>query len=433
MASHGSLLSSADHQVLQEHHISEARRNFAIIQEQNPRQLLPLELLERKPLLSSIGADNQNQEPFLSSTKLDPPALRGAPPQNLPQHPLPQPPSLPIKQPLQNHDTSSNVEAKQAPSNVNVKQLSASVATAHHDIKPQAIAISSSPQSSAVHSASFKSGMPEKPTIFVSIAAYREQRGARTIASAFANAKYPERLFIGLYQQRNPDEDPDGLDFDLYCAETVDAETRNTNAALCRYGPTHVTKEELHWTKSEGPCVARAMAEQMYNGQDFVFQIDAHSTFVNDWDEMMLRMWSQTNNEYAVLSGYPRSEGQMTQSLKSFRNLAMICTARMLDWSVRHMLKNTAGDSPMRPHPVRTPYFGAGLVFSKAHRLAAVPYDPYLHYLFDGEEFDMAMRLFTSGYDIYAPNETPLFHFYSSPAENKRMGIAKFWVSRTQY
>ena len=107
MASHGSLLSSADHQVLQEHHISEARRNFAIIQEQNPLQLLPL--LERKPLLSSIGADNQNQEPFLSSTKLDPPALRGAPPQNLRQPPLPQPPSLPIKQSLQNHDTSSNM------------------------------------------------------------------------------------------------------------------------------------------------------------------------------------------------------------------------------------------------------------------------------------------------------------------------------------
>ena len=266
--------------------------------------------------------------------------------------------------------------------------------------------------------------MPESPTIFMSIAAYREQRGARTIASAFANAKYPQRLFVGLYQQRDPDKDPDGLNFTDYCHDPPKWEQ---NAALCTYGPTHTSKVEVHWTQSEGPCVARAKAEQMYGGQDFVFQIDAHSTFVPDWDAMMLRMWAQTNNEFAVLSGYPRSEGQLGQS--NFRNLPMICTARMLDWSVRDMLKNTAGDSPMRPHPVRTPYFGAGLVFSKGHRLAAVPYDPYLHYLFDGEEFDMAMRLFTSGYDIYAPNETPLFHIYSSPAENKRMGIAKFWVS----
>ena len=37
----------------------------------------------------------------------------------------------------------------------------------------------------------------------------------------------------------------------------------------------------------------------------------------------------------------------------------------MLDWSCRDMLKNNPGFSPMRKEPVRTPYFGAGLVFSR--------------------------------------------------------------------
>jgi hypothetical protein len=171
--------------------------------------------------------------------------------------------------------------------------------------------------------------------------------------------------------------------------------------------------------------VARANAEMMFGGQDFAMQIDSHSTFVQDWDEMMINMWAKTGNEYAVLSGYPRSEGEMGRS--SYNNIPMICTAQMLDWSVRDMLKNTPGFSAMRPHPVRTPYFGAGLVFARGHRLKAVPYDPHLHYLFDGEEFDMAMRLFTHGYDVYAPNETPLYHFYSSPEMNKKMGIQKFW------
>jgi len=186
-----------------------------------------------------------------------------------------------------------------------------------------------------------------------------------------------------------------------------------------------VSKVELHWTESQGPCVARAEAERMYSGQEFAMQIDSHSTFVPEWDEMMLRMWAQTSNEFAVLSGYPRSEGEMGRG--KFNNVPMICEAHMLDWSVRDMLKNTPGFSPMRPSPVRTPYFGAGLVFAKAHRLKSVAYDPHLHYLFDGEEFDMAMRLFTNGYDVYAPNETPLFHFYSSPQQNKKMGIQKFW------
>ena len=38
-------------------------------------------------------------------------------------------------------------------------------------------------------------------SIFLIIAAYREQRGARGIASAFANAAHPEKLYVGLFQQ----------------------------------------------------------------------------------------------------------------------------------------------------------------------------------------------------------------------------------------
>ena len=47
-------------------------------------------------------------------------------------------------------------------------------------------------------------GRPEdrgQQTIFLSIAAYREQRGPKCIAHAFAMAKNPDRIFVGLYQQ----------------------------------------------------------------------------------------------------------------------------------------------------------------------------------------------------------------------------------------
>jgi hypothetical protein len=160
------------------------------------------------------------------------------------------------------------------------------------------------------------------PTIFLSIAAYREQRGPRTILGAFEKAKYPDRIYVGLYQQWDSKSDPDGTDFSKACAE-------NPHHPLCSRMD-HVSKVELEWQKSEGPCVARANAEQMFGGQDFAMQIDSHSTFVQDWDEMMIRMWAQTGNEYAVLSGYPRSEGEMGRS--EYRNIPMICTAQMLDW-----------------------------------------------------------------------------------------------------
>lgn len=263
-------------------------------------------------------------------------------------------------------------------------------------------------------------------TIFIVIAAYREHRGAKTLASAFGTAAHPERLFVGIFQQRDAASEPDAMDLSEYCHDPPPAGA--DPHPVCRYR-SHIQARDIDWRESEGPCVARANAEAMLGDQEFALQIDAHSTFVPGWDTTLVDMWRATGDEFAVLSGYPRSETQMRGDGRgqTFRNMPMICTAKMLDWSVRHMLKNTPGDLPQRNRPVRTPYFGAGLVFSKAHRVRAVPYDPHLHYLFDGEEFDMAMRLFTHGYDIYAPNDTVLFHFYSSPTLNKQLHIAKFW------
>lgn len=267
-------------------------------------------------------------------------------------------------------------------------------------------------------------------TIFLVLAAYREQRGSRTIAHAFKMATRPDDLFVGIFQQRDPNVDPQALNFSAYCSGA------NPTHPVCSR-KNQIRSTEIDWKLGEGPCVARAEAEKMIGSEEFVFQIDSHSTFVKGWDDILINMWRKTKNEFAVLSAYPRSEGEMNHkgAIKeggemnqgAYKQIPLICSANMLDWSVRSMLKNNPGYQNMQDAPVRTAYFGAGLVFSKSHRVRRVPYDKYLRYLFDGEEFDMAMRLFTHGYDVYAPNETPIFHFYSSPAMNHKMGIQKFW------
>ena len=74
------------------------------------------------------------------------------------------------------------------------------------------------------------------------------------------------------------------------------------------------------------------------------------------------------------------------------------------------------GNSAHNVRPGRTPYlvpfFGAGVAFSKCHANLLVPYDPYMSYLFGGEEFNRAARLFTWGYDIYAPKHNFVYHYY---------------------
>ena len=57
--------------------------------------------------------------------------------------------------------------------------------------------------------------------------------------------------------------------------------------------------------------------------------------------------------------------------------------------------------------------FAAGFNFSYSSMIQDCPYDLKLHHLFFGEEISLALRLFTNGYDLFAPPETVCFHLWS--------------------
>merc|ERR1719401_2116058 len=77
------------------------------------------------------------------------------------------------------------------------------------------------------------------------------------------------------------------------------------------------------------------------------------------------------------------------------------------------------GDSP-----ILMPVWAAGSSFSRGHRVARVPYDLY-RLIFDGEEFMMAVRLWTAGYDFYTFHSVLIFHPYA-----RKTRPNTFWENR---
>jgi [Skp1-protein]-hydroxyproline N-acetylglucosaminyltransferase len=57
--------------------------------------------------------------------------------------------------------------------------------------------------------------------------------------------------------------------------------------------------------------------------------------------------------------------------------------------------------------------YAAGFNFSYGRVISDCPYDGGLQHLFFGEEISMAIRLFTHGYDLFAPMETVCYHLWS--------------------
>ena len=67
--------------------------------------------------------------------------------------------------------------------------------------------------------------------------------------------------------------------------------------------------------------------------------------------------------------------------------------------------------------PYLTVNWAAGLSFHRCHAEKNVPVDWHLRWIFTGEEIDRAVRLFTSGYDIYLPTNIAVTHNYSHASQ----------------
>jgi len=244
------------------------------------------------------------------------------------------------------------------------------------------------------------------PRIFVSIASYRDTECQWTVKDLFAKARHPDRVFVGICWQ-------------FIAAEDADCFLERTRPEQCRV-------IEVDARESRGVCWARSQIQSLWQGEEYFFQVDAHSRFVQDWDEISLDMLRSCPSERAVLSAYPAT---YTPPDKLGKDIVSVITAKEFD--DRGLLafgsKGTPAEkAPKTPTP--TAFIGAGLFFAPAAVIREVPYDPYIY--FTGEEITLAARLWTNGWDIFAPNRVTVYHEYSErPNKRRHWHDHKLWTT----
>jgi len=184
---------------------------------------------------------------------------------------------------------------------------------------------------------------------------------------------------------------------------------------------------------AKGPTYARHMSEKLWDDQFFAMQIDAHTMFVQNWDSKAISQFKNLKNEYAIMSTYLSNYyGGLDENGHSLTHTApIICETKMnRDGMLTHL--SAQGPLPSWPKrwkntPMISPYLGAGLMFNRGHRLKRVPYDCCLEQLFAGEEFSIAARAWTHGYDFYGPSEDFAFHPYNRPKKERPPTYLENW------
>ena len=233
--------------------------------------------------------------------------------------------------------------------------------------------------------------------IFVSIASYRDLQLVPTITDLLGKAKYPERVRLGICWQHGE--------------ETLPA--------------TYWTDErfrilDVPWRESRGACWARAEIMNLWQGEAWLLQVDSHCRFKAEWDEYLLHCARGFASPSVVLSTYATAfvPGEREYLEEAPQQIAL---AGFTAEGIPHM-KPLGMRNGQRPRRAR--FLSAGFLFAPGSFVQDVPYDPELYFL--GEEITMTLRAFTSGYDLYHPAESVVWHDYV------RRHAVKHWEDHTE-
>jgi len=230
-------------------------------------------------------------------------------------------------------------------------------------------------------------------TIIVMISAYRDVLCSNSLKELFTHAGNPERVRVGVILQA------DFTDMDCledYCKEVGEANCHRSQIRQLRRTLDH----------SRGVMPARYLQQTLIADEEFCLQIDSHMVFPPNWDAIAIEDWLSARNEMAVMTTYPnRAADRENQDFSPAR-----CNTV---WGHNVVAGGTSAHNIRHgKDPILVAFFGAGIAFNKCHANLAVPIDPYMSFMFKGEEFDRSSRLWTSGYDLYAPKKNYAYHFY---------------------
>lgn len=237
----------------------------------------------------------------------------------------------------------------------------------------------------------------EKRKIFISIASFRDRLCSSTIESLISNARFPERITIGVCEQNEIEDRP----------------------CLQEKFKKYVKIIRMKSDEAEGPSYARFLCSRLFSGEDYYFQIDSHSKLVKHWDIKILEMMNECESKKPILSHYPLDFSEYNFEPPDNTNVTFIKKASMNHNGVLSF----HGADVVKPFkkPKKNYFIAAGFFFAPRQFIKEVPFDPYLPNLFTGEEILLSARAFTHGWDVFSPNRNILYHFYTRKDE------PKFW------
>lgn len=239
-------------------------------------------------------------------------------------------------------------------------------------------------------------GYSTVPSIFLSIASFRDDRCNKTLEEAFSKAANPKNLVVGVCEQNDKSDE-------MCLRKPVkDGEVRVTSIPA---------------DMATGPCTARERISRLYQGEDIFMQVDAHTIFAPNWDTLVRKAWKERPVDKAVLTTYPQA------STSNFEDDVPVLTALWFPNKSAPDEVLQKCETHVKPGQYSMSRSTAGnCLIMAGQTLKDVPYDPSLTNLFNGEEILYGARLYTHGYDLLSVPYNIIKHEFDDTSSNPKSG-----------
>ena len=237
-------------------------------------------------------------------------------------------------------------------------------------------------------------------SIFIAIASYLDYEIKYTILDCIKKSNNPDNLYFSICLQ---------YDEKIGTSEgCIDDLVEDYN----------ITINKFHYSESKGGCWARNIAQKNYNNQTYSLQVDSHTRFIQDWDKIVISDYSNLKEKgikKPLLSFLPPAytrDDKLNKDLefKEKQNLSILQIPKIKfiskDFWPDYGGYNNQIDIKYKPTSITLLY--GGFIFTAGEWVQEVEQDP-LHY-YTGEEFALAIRSYTFGYDFFTPSQIIAWH-----------------------
>ena len=161
-----------------------------------------------------------------------------------------------------------------------------------------------------------------------------------------------------------------------------------------------------------GVGMARYLANEFYDGEDYYLQIDSHMRFEQNWDDILINNYKKYLSEGTnpVISAYPGAY--------EYQDLKAVILNNKAHVAYTDFIQELSFQNNYVPHQRAVGNFNNN-VFARSVSAASIfssgsiaSVKPNKKMFFWGEEILIALRMYTHGYDLMLPESQNLYHLY---------------------